>query len=83
VTSFTTADGSVDLEFIVRLPEGARANCVVRARDAAGREIGRATVGVTAGPAPKRTTVTYRLTTTGRPVTGEVAGCSADSETNR
>jgi len=76
VTGFTTADGSVDVEFIVRLPEGGRASCVVRARDLNGTEIGRATVDVTAGSQPKRTVVTYQLATTGRPVTGEVAGCS-------
>jgi Domain of unknown function (DUF4307) len=85
VSRFTTADGSVNIEFVVRLPDGGRAECVVRARDAAGAEIGRATVAVAAGAEPKRTVVQYRLSTTGRPVTGEVERCFAarNAETNR
>lgn len=75
VTRFTTSDSAVDVEFVVRLPEGGRAQCVVRARDAAGLEVGRATVPVVAGADPKRTIATYRLNTSGRPVTGELAGC--------
>jgi hypothetical protein len=75
VTSFTTSGSAVEVEFIVRLPAGGRAECVVRARDRAGIEIGRATVPVSAGTAPDRTVVTYRLVTTGTPVTGEVQGC--------
>jgi hypothetical protein len=83
VTSFTTAEGSVDVEFIVRLPADGNAKCVVRARDLAGAEIGRATVDVAAGPQPNRTVVTYRLVTTGRPVTGEVVGCSPASASSK
>ncbi|NUR70614.1 MAG: DUF4307 domain-containing protein [Hamadaea sp.] len=84
VSRFTTADGAVDVEFVVRLPEGGQATCVVRARNEAGTEIGRATVAVTAGTEPGRTVVRYHLTTTGRPVTGEVERCYArDAETSR
>jgi hypothetical protein len=79
VTRFTTAEGAVDVEFIIRLPEGGRAECVVRARDAAGYEVGRSTVTVTAGTEPKRTRATYRLVTTGKPVTGELDGCTPAS----
>jgi uncharacterized protein DUF4307 len=75
VTRFTTSDGAVDMEFIIRLPEGGKARCVVRARDKSGSEIGRATVDVSAGAEPKRTVATYRLVTKGKPVTGELAGC--------
>ncbi len=75
VTRFTTTEGAVDVEFIIRLPEGGRAECVVRARDASGLEIGRSTVTVAAGVEPKRTVATYRLATKGKPVTGELAGC--------
>jgi hypothetical protein len=75
VTRFTTTDSAVDLEFIVRLPAGGRAECVVRARNASGVEVGRATVAVSAGASPKRTVATYRLVTNGKPVTGELAGC--------
>jgi len=75
VTRFTTSPSAVDIEFIVRLPDDGRAECVVRARDAAGIEIGRATVPVAAGTDPTRTVATYRLVTSGEPVTGELAGC--------
>lgn len=75
VTRFTTSDSAVDVEFMIRLPEGGRAECVVRARDASGLEVGRATVDVTAGAEPNRTVATYRLATKGKPVTGELAGC--------
>jgi hypothetical protein len=75
VTRFTTGDSAVDIEFIIRLPDGGRAECVVRARNAAGLEIGRATVPVAAGADPTRTVATYRLVTSGKPVTGELAGC--------
>ena len=79
VTRFTIADNAVDVEFIVRLPAGGRAECVVRSRDASGVEIGRATVPVVAGADPDRTVARYRLATRGRPVTGEVAGCAPAS----
>ena len=75
VTRFTTSETGVTMEFIVRLPAGGKAECVVRARNAAGIEVGRATVPVSAGAEPKRTVATYRLATRGRPVTGEISGC--------
>lgn len=75
VTRFTTTDSAVNVEFIIRLPEGGKAQCVVRARDASGSEVGRAIVEVSAGAEPKRTVATYRLATKGKPVTGELAGC--------
>ncbi|NUT36850.1 MAG: DUF4307 domain-containing protein [Hamadaea sp.] len=76
VTRFTTAENAVNVEFVVRLPEGGRAACVVRARNEEGAEIGRAVVEVAAGADPTSTVATYRLTTEGRPVTGEVERCS-------
>jgi hypothetical protein len=75
VTRFTTSASAVDIQFVVRLPENGRAECVVRARNAAGLEVGRATVPVTAGAEPTRTVAEYRLVTTDEPVTGELAGC--------
>ena len=50
VTRFTTSEGAVDVEFIIRLPAGGKAECVVRARNAAGLEIGRGTVRCPPGP---------------------------------
>jgi hypothetical protein len=75
VTRFTTSESAVDVEFTVRLPAGGKAECIVRARNAAGAEVGRATVPVSAGADPSRTVAQYRLVTQGRPVTGEITGC--------
>jgi Domain of unknown function (DUF4307) len=68
-------DTQIVVTFTVRLPADATAKCVVRARDAAGAETGREEITVKAGPDPAGTTVTHRLLTRGRPVTGEVQGC--------
>lgn len=68
-------DTQVVVTFIVRLPAGRAGVCVVRARDAAGAETGRAEITVTPGPDAERTVVTHRLVTRARPVTGEVQGC--------
>ncbi|GIH08239.1 hypothetical protein Rhe02_63060 [Rhizocola hellebori] len=76
VTSFTdVTDNQVVVTFLVRLPEGGAARCVVRARDASGAETGREEILVKAGPDPGQTEATHRLPTRSRPVTGEVEGC--------
>jgi hypothetical protein len=76
VTSFTeVTDNQVVVTFLVRLPEGGSAHCVVRARDVTGAETGREEVLVKAGPDPGRTLASHRLPTRSRPVTGEVQGC--------
>ncbi|MFL6139444.1 MAG: DUF4307 domain-containing protein [Frankiaceae bacterium] len=69
------AEHHVDVTFEVRKPAGATAVCVVRARDASGAQTGYEQVRV--GPAHRSVvTVTHRLATKDRAVTGEVAGCS-------
>jgi hypothetical protein len=76
VTSFTdVTDNQVVVTFLVRIPEGGTAICVVRARDASGAEAGRAEIKVLPGPDPGRTVASHRLVTRTRPVTGEVQGC--------
>ncbi|HCT81032.1 MAG TPA: DUF4307 domain-containing protein [Micromonosporaceae bacterium] len=76
VTSFTDiTDNQVVVTFLVRLPEGGTATCVVRARDVTGAETGRAEIRVIPGPDPSRTIASHRLQTRTRPVTGEVQGC--------
>ncbi|MBB5870342.1 hypothetical protein F4553_003721 [Allocatelliglobosispora scoriae] len=75
VTRFSLADREVSVEFIVRIPAGASASCIVRARNAAGVEVGRDMIVVDAGVDPARTVATHRLVTSDRPVTGEVEGC--------
>ncbi len=76
VTSFTeVTDNQVVVTFLVRLPEGGSARCVVRARDVTGVETGREEILVKAGPDPGATVASHRLPTRSRPVTGEVQGC--------
>ena len=76
VTSFTeVTDNQVVVTFLVRLPEGGSARCVVRARDITGAETGREEIMVKAGPDPGATVASHRLATRSRPVTGEVQGC--------
>ena len=76
VTSFAdVTDNQVVVTFLVRIPEGGTALCVVRARDVTGAEVGRAELVVRPGPDPEQTVASHRLITSSRPVTGEVQGC--------
>ncbi len=76
VTSFgNITDNQVVVTFLVRIPEGRSALCVVRARDVTGAETGRAEIVVRPGPDPDQTVASHRLITRSRPVTGEVQGC--------
>ena len=75
VTGYQTDDSGVVITFMVRLPEGGTARCVLRARDASGLETGREEIVVAPGPDPARTVVSHRLATRARAVTGEVQGC--------
>jgi hypothetical protein len=70
-------DSQVVVEFRVTVPPGGSAVCVVRARSRDGAEVGRAEVQVTAPPGAERAQASFRLTTTGRPITGEVPRCRA------
>lgn len=74
VRSFLTGPRSVQVTFEVDKDPGATAVCTVRARNRAGQEVGRAQV--TVGPATqRRTTLSYLLRTTDRPISGEVLDC--------
>ncbi|MDI1460445.1 DUF4307 domain-containing protein [Catellatospora sp. KI3] len=76
VTRFTDmADDQVVITILVRMPADGTATCTLRARNAAGVQVGIEDVTVSPGPDPARTQVTHRLVTSGRPVTGEVKGC--------
>ncbi len=78
VQRFTAVSArEVDIVFAVRKPAAATAQCVVRARGRDGAEVGRAVATIV----PRRdgnatSTVTYRLPTTARAVTGEVVSCT-------
>jgi xanthine/uracil permease len=69
-----TSSTKVVVNFEVHRPASMAVVCVVRARDAAGAEVGRA--NVTVPPGDKITHVPYTLTTTGQAVTGEVEDCA-------
>lgn len=72
---YDITDQQVVVEFTVRVPDGQAATCAVRARAADGREVGREEIQVDPPPGVTRPRVTHRLTTTARPVTGEVQRC--------
>ena len=73
-------DRGVVVEFEVAAEQGKAVTCVVRARNAAGAEVGREVVRVGAVPPGERTlTVRHALATTDRPVTGEVQRCVLDA----
>ena len=79
VTRFTDiTDSQVVVEFTVVVPEGETAVCAVRARNAAGVEVGREEVRVDPPLGQRRPRVTHTLATTERPVTGEVQRCWPD-----
>ncbi|MDP9432803.1 MAG: DUF4307 domain-containing protein [Actinomycetota bacterium] len=73
------SDRQVEVRFEVFKPAGVRALCIVRARNRAGAETGRAQVPVgTAGDDDERVKVAYRLPTRNRAITGEVPSCTLD-----
>jgi hypothetical protein len=74
-----TSDSAVAISFEVDKRQGSRAYCVVRARDANGREVGRDVAEVdTFGTDQRQVRTTFELATSGRAVTGELAGCSPE-----
>lgn len=74
VRSFVVGPAEVKVTFDVNRPDGEPVQCLVRARDRQGAEIGRALIRVPAGR--RHVVVTHTLPTKGRPNTGEVLGCS-------
>lgn len=78
VTAFDPADNHVTIHFVVvRDQPDNPGTCYLRARSVSGAEVGSAEVHVAAGS--KRVTLTYRLTTSDTPVTGEVQRCRYDT----
>lgn len=74
-----TSDSAVGITFEVDKEQGSRAYCIVRARGADGAEVGRDVAEVdTVGTDQRRVRRTFDLATSGRAVTGEVAGCSPE-----
>ena len=73
------SDTEVVLEVEAAKTSGARAYCVVRARGADGREVGRDIAVLDAEGTPDQVARgTYVLATSARAVTAELAGCTAE-----
>ena len=71
------SDSAVRIRLEVVKRPGGQAFCVIRARGADGREVGRDVAPVDpTGTADRQQQATYTLSTTARPITGELAGCS-------
>ena len=71
------SDSAVQIRLEVDKRSGGRAFCVVRARGADGREVGRDIVDVDPdGTSDTRLRADFTLSTSARPVNGEIAGCS-------
>ena len=62
------------VSYEVHKPAAWTVTCVIRARNAAGAEVGRATI--TLPPGKSVVTGSYTLTTTDRAVTGEIQDCA-------
>jgi hypothetical protein len=72
-------DTGVLIDFVVRVPAGGAAVCVLRARSYDGAEVGRREVTVTAAGqgGEQRVTASEPVTTSARPFIGEVLRCRA------
>jgi hypothetical protein len=70
-------DTRMTIKFSVRVPAGAAAECVLRARDYAGNEVGRRTVVVRAAAGADSIEANEAVTTTARGRVGDVLGCQA------
>ena len=71
------SDSAVQIRLEADKRPGGQAFCVIRARSADGREVGRDVADVDpTGTSDSRSRGTYVLSTTARAVTGEIAGCS-------
>ncbi len=68
-------DTQIVVDFRVTVPAGGSAICVLRARSWDHAEVGRTELRVTAAPGERHPTVRHRVTTTARPVIGEVLRC--------
>ena len=66
---------TMTIKFTVRVPAGASARCVLRARDYDGNEVGRRTVVVTAGADATSVEAEEPVTTKARASVGDVLGC--------
>ena len=77
VVSYTVvSDGEVVVDVEVAKQRGGTAYCVIRARSGDGAEVGRDIAVLDGEGTPSRTARgSFSLSTSARPVTGELAGC--------
>jgi hypothetical protein len=71
------SDTTLTIKFTVRVPARASAECVLRARDYDGNEVGRRTVVVKAAPDGGTVEAEEPVTTTARASVGDVLGCQS------
>ena len=69
------SDRTMTIKFTVRVPAGAAASCLLRARDYDGNEVGRGTVTVRAAAGATTIDAEEPVTTTARASVGDVVGC--------
>ena len=69
------SDTQVTIDFLVTVPPGGSATCVLRARSYDGAEVGRRSVQVTAADGERQVTASELVRTTARPFIGEVLRC--------
>ncbi|HEX5542118.1 MAG TPA: DUF4307 domain-containing protein [Micromonospora sp.] len=75
ITYTEITDTQVVIDFQVTVPPGGSADCMLRARSQNGAEVGRTEVRVEAPPGERQVRARHRLTTSTRPVLGEVLRC--------
>ena len=68
-------DTTMTIKFTVQVPAGAKAECVLRARDYGGNEVGRRTVVVAAEQGATTIEAEEPVTTSKRGSVGDVLGC--------
>jgi hypothetical protein len=74
VVSYEPSDRSVTITIEVVRKPGTAAECLLRSRNEAGTEVGRKLVSIPAGP-ERRVVTTETLTTSDRPISGELREC--------
>lgn len=73
-------DTRITVDFIVRVPAGGSATCLLRARSYDGTEVGRRTVTVTAPADASQVSASETLPTTARAIIAEALRCHAPTD---
>jgi hypothetical protein len=74
MVSYSTSDSGVQITASVQRDPNRATECVLRARNRAGEEVGRRVLVIPPGEG-RKVTLTERLATRERPITGEIQAC--------